>query len=109
MLTLTKNMRASDSEYAEFLEEVGVGKFEGKISPFIRLERSEIMCNSEEEVLAATYDKRKVRFYSRTILRRMVQILDQDYMYKTCVLATRNVETMRINDKVISTVSRNHQ
>ena len=61
MLTLTKNMRASDSEYAEFLEEVGVGKFEGKISPFIRLERSEIMCNSEEEVLAATYDKRKVR------------------------------------------------
>ena len=25
-------------------------------------------------------------------------------MYKTCVLATRNVETMRINDKVISDV-----
>ena len=70
MLTLTKNMSASDSEYAEFLEEVGVGKFEGKISPFIRLERSEIMCNSEEEVLAATYDKRKVRYKLRNFSQK---------------------------------------
>ena len=60
MLSLSKNMRATDREFASFLEDVGNGLFEGNKCPYIQITKPGVMVQSEEQVIKEIYPKEKV-------------------------------------------------
>ena len=60
MLSLSKNMRATDTEFASFLEDVGNGVFEGKHRGYIQITKPGVMVQSEEQVINEIYPRDKV-------------------------------------------------
>ena len=90
------------SDFIDFLEDTGRGIFGGKLLPYVQLEGRGIMCDSEDEVIRSIYTKEKVRTQLSRFLRifHFFQITDSSYLYESCILATRNEETMRVNEKV---------
>lgn len=86
MLTLSENIRAkNDTEFAQFLEETGVGRYNGRQLPYVKIDKPGVLMNSQAAVLETIYGGK---------------LDDEDYLFRSCVLCTTNKQAEYVNNVV---------